>query len=129
LLLKQGSDRAALADYNQALAKDGKLVAAIINIGYIKYEEGDIEGAIQQWEKAVQINGSLAEPQMALAVALYAKGEEQKALNMAQAALRLDKAWADVEVLKQNLWGTRLVAEAQKLFSHPTIQALRTKQP
>ncbi|MHC5614503.1 MAG: tetratricopeptide repeat protein [Nostoc sp.] len=125
---RQGNDRAALADYNQALTKDGKLVAAIINIGHIKYEEGDVEGAIQQWEKAGQINGSLAQPQMALAVALYAKGEQQKALNMAQAALHLDKSFADVEVLKQNLWGTHLIDEARKLLSHPTIQALQTKQ-
>ncbi|MEH2324261.1 MAG: tetratricopeptide repeat protein [Nostoc sp.] len=125
---KQGSDRAALSDYNQAIAKDGKLVAPIINIGYIKYEKGDVEGAIQQWEKAVQINGKLAEPQMAIAVALYAKGEQEKALNMAQSALRLDKSFANVNVLKENLWGTHLVAEAQKLLSHPTIQALRTKQ-
>ncbi|WP_189524894.1 trypsin-like peptidase domain-containing protein [Nostoc sp. 'Peltigera membranacea cyanobiont' 232] len=120
---KQGSDRAALSDYNQAIAKDSKLVAAIINIGYIKYENGDVDGAIGQWEKAVQINSSLAEPQMALAVALYAKGEQQKALNMAQAALRLDKNFADVEVLKQNLWGTRLIDEARKLLATPSIQA------
>ncbi|WP_235115361.1 serine protease [Desmonostoc muscorum] len=124
---KQGNDNAALSEYNQALAKDGKFIAAIINIGYIKYENRDIEGAIGQWQKAVQINSSVAEPQMALAVALYAKGEQQKALNMAQAALHLDKTFADVEVLKENLWGTRLVAEAQKLFSHPSIQAWRTK--
>ncbi|MEH2324264.1 MAG: tetratricopeptide repeat protein [Nostoc sp.] len=120
---KEGSDRAALADYNQAIAKDGKLAPAIINIGYIKYENGDVEGAIGQWEKAVQINGSVAEPQMAIAVALYAKGEQQKALNMAQAALRIDKSFADIDVLKQNLWGTRLVAEAEKLLATPSIQA------
>ncbi|MEH2242264.1 tetratricopeptide repeat protein [Nostoc sp.] len=105
------------------MAKDGKLVAPIINIGYIKYEKGDVEGAIQQWEKAVQIDGSVAEPQMAIAVALYAKGEQEKALNMALAALRLDKSYADIEVLKQNLWGTHLVAEAQKLLTTPSIQA------
>ncbi|MBD2514567.1 tetratricopeptide repeat protein [Nostoc sp. FACHB-973] len=120
---KQGNDNAALSDYNQALTKDAKLAAAIINIGYIKYENGDVDGAIRQWEKAVQINSSLAEPQMALAVALYAKGEQQKALNMAQATLRLDKSWADVEVLKQNLWGTRLIDEARKLLATPSIQA------
>lgn len=120
---KQGNDNAALSDYNQAFAKNEKFVPAIINIGHIKYEKGDIEGAIQQWQKAVQINGELAEPQMALAVALYAKGEQQKALNMAQAALGLDKSWADVEVLKENLWGTRLVDEARKLLASPSIQA------
>ncbi|RCJ26556.1 hypothetical protein A6S26_14225 [Nostoc sp. ATCC 43529] len=120
---KQGNNNAALSDYNQALAKDAKLAPAIINIGYIKYEKGDVEGAIQQWQKAVEINGKLAEPQMALAVALYAKGEQQKALNMAQAALGLDKSFADVEVLQQNLWGTRLVDEARKLLTTPSIQA------
>ncbi|MHC5723561.1 MAG: tetratricopeptide repeat protein, partial [Nostoc sp.] len=128
---EQGNDRAALADYNQALAKDEEFIPAIINIGYIKYENGDVDGAIGQWEKAVQISSrvaSVAEPQMALAVALYAKGEQQKALNMAQAALHLDKSFADVEVLKQNLWGTHLIDEARKLLSHPSIQALQTKQ-
>ncbi len=120
---KQGNNNAALSDYHQALAKDAKLAPAIINIGYIKYEKGDVEGAIQQWQKAVEINGKLAEPQMALAVALYAKGEQQKALNMAQAALGLDKSFADVEVLQQNLWGTRLVDEARKLLTTPSIQA------
>ncbi|MBD2677310.1 MULTISPECIES: serine protease [Nostoc] len=120
---KQGNDNAALSDYNQAFAKDEKFVPAIINIGYIKYEKGDVEGAIQQWQKAVEINGKLAEPQMALAVALYAKGERQKALNMAQAALGLDKSFADVEVLQENLWGTRLVDEARKLLTTPSIQA------
>lgn len=126
---QQGNDNAALSEYNQALTKDQKLVAAIINIGYIKYEKGDVEGAIQQWQKALQINKELLEPQMALAVALYAKGEQQKGLNMAQAALRLDKSWGDLEVLKQNLWNKRLVIEAQKLLSHPSIQALGIKQP
>ncbi|MEH1840885.1 MAG: hypothetical protein V7L20_19530 [Nostoc sp.] len=47
---------------------------------------------------------------------------------MAQTALRLDKTLTNVEVLKQSLWGTRLIAEGEKLLSHPTIQALRTKQ-
>jgi tetratricopeptide (TPR) repeat protein/S1-C subfamily serine protease len=124
----QGNDNAALSEYNQALTKDEKLVAAIINIGYIKYERRDVEGAIQQWQKAVQINKELAEPQMAIAVALYSKGEQQKGLNIAQAVLHLDKSWADVEVLKQNLWGKALITEAQKLLSHPSIQALRVKR-
>lgn len=48
---------------------------------------------------------------------------------MAQTALRLDKTLGDIEVLQENLWGKNLIAEAQKLLSHPSIQALRVKQP
>ncbi len=116
---------AALSDYNQAVAKDEKFWSASVNIGYIKYEKGDVQGAIEQWRQSVKINSNEAEPQMALAVALYAQGEQQKGLNMAQAALRLDKRFANVAFLKDNLWGFRLVADAQKLLSHPSIQVAR----
>jgi|GEM_PF-5031880 len=40
---------------------------------------------------------------------------------MAQAILRLDKRWVDLNFLKQNLWGDRVVADAQKLLSHPRV--------
>lgn len=59
---------------------------------------------------------------------MHSRGEQQKALNMAQTTLRVDKALADVEVLKQTLWGAKLIAEAEKLLSHPNIQALRVKK-
>src|SRR5579883_1151420 len=116
---------AALSDYNQAVAKDEKFWSASVNIGYIKYEKGDVQGAIEQWRQSVKINSNEAEPQMALAVALYAQGEQQKGLSMAQTALHLDKRFANVAFLKQNLWGDRLIADAQKLLSHPKLQAVR----
>ncbi|MBD2679413.1 MULTISPECIES: serine protease [Nostoc] len=126
---KQGNNNAALTEYNQALTKEPQFWEVMTNIGYIKYEKGDIAGAIQQWQQAVQINGQAAEPKLSLAVALYAIGEQQKGLDMAQSALSLDNSWSDVEILKQNLWGKTLIVEAQKLMSHPQIQALRVKQP
>ncbi len=95
----------ALSDYNQAVAKDEKFWSAITNIGHIKYEKGDVQGAFSQWQQSVKINSNAAEPQMAMAVALYTQGKQQLGLNMAQAALRLDKSWADVAFLKENLWG------------------------
>ncbi|WP_310833912.1 serine protease [Aetokthonos hydrillicola] len=125
---KQGDDNAALSQYAQALTKDKKFAAANAKIGYIKYERGDVEEAIQEWQKAVQVNSDLTGAQLALAVVLHSRGEQQKALNMAQATLRLDKYLADVEVLKQNLWGTKLIAEGEKLLSHPKIQALRVNK-
>ncbi|WP_208345748.1 amino acid permease [Aetokthonos hydrillicola] len=108
----------------------GSRVSQVIgeDIGYIKYERGDIEEAIQEWQRAVEVDSDLTGAQLALAVVLHSKGEQQKALNMAQATLRLDKYLADVEVLKQNLWGTKLIAEGEKLLSHPQIQALGVKK-
>jgi tetratricopeptide (TPR) repeat protein len=39
----------AIAQFNLAINKDKKFWPAINNIGLIKYEEGDVPGAIQQW--------------------------------------------------------------------------------
>ena len=88
----------------------------LCNIGYIKYEKGEVNKAIGYWKEAEYINNLEAEPQLAIAVALYAQGEEKKAIEKAQKALALDKSLADLETLKKNLWGHRLLVEAEKLI-------------
>jgi tetratricopeptide (TPR) repeat protein/S1-C subfamily serine protease len=108
---------AALSDYNQAVAEDANSLAAVNNIGLIKYEQGDKETAIKQWQKAMKIDNKSAEPILALAVALYTKGEEEEAYQLALTALKLDKNFADVNFLKKNLWGDKIIRDAKKLLS------------
>jgi hypothetical protein len=54
---------------------------------------------------------------MAIAAALYAKGERETSIEMAKAALSADKRVADVNYLKKNFWGDRLIADVQKVVS------------
>ncbi|MDH6106625.1 tetratricopeptide repeat protein [Anabaenopsis tanganyikae CS-531] len=115
---------AALAEYNQALSKDKNNLPAINNIGLIKYEQGDKTTAIKQWEEAIKVNNKVAEPILALAVALYTQGQQEKAYELATTVLNLDKTFADVEVLRKNLWGDKIISDAQKLLSTPTIKTL-----
>ncbi|MFN7416306.1 MAG: tetratricopeptide repeat-containing serine protease family protein [Dolichospermum sp.] len=114
---QQGKYTAAMSNYNQAVAKNANSFAAINNIGLIKYEQGDKDTAIKQWRQAITINNQLAEPILALAVALYTKGEKQQAYQLAATALKLDKTFADVNVLKKNLWGDKIIRDAKKLLS------------
>ncbi|MFM6266822.1 MAG: tetratricopeptide repeat protein, partial [Dolichospermum sp.] len=114
---QQGNYIAAISEYNQAIAKDANSLAAVNNIGLIKYEQGDKETAIKQWQKAMKIDNKSAEPILALAVALYTKGEQQQAYQLAETALKLDKNFADTNFLKKNLWGDKIIADAQKLLS------------
>lgn len=113
----------AIAQYNQAVTQDKKFWPAINNIGLIKYEQGDIPGAIQQWQAAIAIDKQAAEPLLALAVALYNKGDRQQGLAMGETAIRIDDRYADLEFLKENLWGDRLLADAKKFLELPRIQA------
>jgi len=124
---KQGDYRAAVADYQQAVALDDKLLPAIVNIGLIEYELGASEAAIQSWQAAIAISAEAVEPQLAIAAALYARGDLERGLAMAEGALRLDSRYGDVEVLKQNLWGEKLVADARKLLETSKIRALLSR--
>ncbi len=56
---------------------------------------------------------------------MYVKGEPEKAFQMAEAALKLDKQFAELESLQENLWGKRLLADAEKLLSTDRIQRFK----
>ncbi len=109
IYFNQGKIELALADYNQA--------------GLVKYEMGATEEARQQFEQSINVDNESAEPQLALAVTLFTSGETEQALSIAEAALNIDKRFADPEYLKANLWGDKIIADAEKLLSHPQMQA------
>ena len=114
----------AISSYEKALTLDQnnlQIIVIIINIGLIKYEQGFIDEAIQQWQQAIKINPNIAEPKLATAVGLYIKGEE-RAFEIVETALKLDKKITDLDYLKENLWGKCLLADVEKLFSLPRIQ-------
>ncbi len=122
----------AIAQYNKAVAQNQKFWPAINNIGLIKYEQGDTQTAIKQWQSAVTLDKQAAEPLMALAVASYTKGDQKQGLALGEQALRIDSRYADLDFLKQNLWGTRLLADTKKFVELPSIQAAiqqRESQP
>ncbi|MEX0272379.1 tetratricopeptide repeat protein [Leptolyngbyaceae cyanobacterium UHCC 1019] len=121
LMLRQFPE--AIAQYDQAVAQDKSFWPAINNIGLIKYETGDEEAAVKQWQKAADLDPKAAEPRLAIAVALYAKGKRDQGLSSGEAAIRLDSRYADLKFLKENLWGERLLANTRKLLETPQIRA------
>ncbi len=113
----------ALVQYNKAVSSNKKFWPAINNVGLILYEQGNVQGAIKQWQSAVAIEKQAAEPRLALGVALYTKGDRQQGLAMGEAALRIDNKYGDLDFLKQNLWGTRLLSDTKKFLQSPRIQS------
>lgn len=113
----------AIAQYNKAVAQDQKFWPAINNIGLIQYEQGNVEAAMKQWQTAVTLDKQAAEPLLALAVALYTKGDRQQGLTLGETALRIDQRYANLDFLKENLWGDRLLSDAKKFLELPRIQA------
>ena len=121
LMLKQNRD--AIASYEKAYAQDKEYWPAINNVALVKYEQGDVDEAIQLWRTSVTIDPKAAEPKLAVAVALYNKGDREQGLVLGESALRLDSRYGDLKFLKDNLWGEKLLAATQKFLSVPRIQA------
>lgn len=112
----------AIAQYQKVVAKDAKFWPAINNIGLIKYETGDVKAALDHWRQAIAIDNKAAEPHLAIGVALYAQGDREQGLAMGETAIRLDNRYADLEFLKENLWGDRLLGETKKFLEIPKIR-------
>lgn len=123
LMLKKNRD--AIASYEKAISLDQKFWPAINNIGLIRYEEGRIDEAIRLWRQSVAIDPKqTAEPQLAIAVALFRKGNQPEALTLGESALKLDVRYSEPKFLKENLWGDKLMADTQRFFALPRIQAV-----
>ncbi len=120
----------ALTTYNRAvLQPNWEKWPAINNIGLIRYEQGQLDEALKQWRAAVSIEKQAAEPLLAMAVALYTKGDRAQGLKIGQAAVKIDGRYGDLEFLKQNLWGDRLLGDTKKFLATPQMQtALQNRQ-
>lgn len=113
----------AIAEYEKAIAADATFWPALNNIGLIEYEQGKVKAALSKWQEVVQIDENAAEPQMAIAVVLYFQGDREEAYAIAETALRIDARYADLNFLRDNLWGDRLLADTQKFLETPRMQA------
>ncbi|HEY9884693.1 MAG TPA: tetratricopeptide repeat protein [Thermosynechococcaceae cyanobacterium] len=89
----------------------------------MKYESGDVDEAIRRWRAAVAIDAKAAEPQLAMAVALYVKGDREQGLKLGETAIQTDSRYSDLKFLKENLWGNRLLADTKKFLETPRIKA------
>lgn len=114
----------AIAAYEDAVDQDDEFWPAVNNIGLVLYEMNQVDDAVEKWEESVAIASEEAEPQLAIAVALYAQGQQQAGIDQAINALTLDSRYADIQFLRDNLWGEALIADTEQLLNTPQVQDL-----
>lgn len=125
LVLKQYSE--ATTAYERAVAIDKEFWPALTNIGLVLYEQGKLPDAVVKWQAAIAIDPQATEPRLAVAVANFALGERERAITTGTEALRQDLRYADLEFLRQNLWGERLMAASKEFLELPQIQTAITQ--
>ncbi|MEO0540903.1 MAG: tetratricopeptide repeat protein [Cyanobacteria bacterium P01_A01_bin.105] len=116
----------AIEQYEAAVRYEETLWPAVNNIGLVLYEQGNVEGAIAKWRESLVVSPEeQSEPQLAIAVALYAQGNQRRqAVDQATVALERDSRYADIDFLEENLWGSRLIDATKVFFATPDLQDL-----
>ncbi|MEM6448041.1 MAG: tetratricopeptide repeat protein [Cyanobacteria bacterium J06642_2] len=114
-LLLEDYDEARQA-YERALEVEAEFWPAINNIGLLDYQIGRIDDAIARWQRSIELDEQAAEPKLALATALFVRGETEKALRLGASAMQIDATYGSVDTLRDNLWGERLITDVQVLL-------------
>ncbi len=114
----------AIAQYRKSVEIDPQFWPSINNIGLVQYEQGNISAAIQSWEAALKIAPMEPEPELAIAVAKFAQGQERQALEIGIPVLERDNRYAELEFLSDNLWGPSLLADTEAFFNLPSVKAI-----
>jgi Tfp pilus assembly protein PilF len=71
---------------------------AHLNLGLVFLQNGNVDGAIAEYQNALQINPNVAEAHYNLGVAFLQTGKVDDALNQFQAALKINPAFAAASV-------------------------------
>lgn len=122
-LFLQGEGEEALAAFQEAADKQDDFWAAINNQGLVLYEADQPEAAMERWRQAIAINDQVAEPELALAAALYNQGDrDESTIGMAVRALDRDPDYVEEDFQESQLWGEKLRAVTRDLFMDSRLQ-------
>ncbi|WP_313887456.1 tetratricopeptide repeat protein [Nodosilinea sp. LEGE 07088] len=126
----------AIASFERSVAAEPEFWPSVNNIGLVHYEQGDTEKALEFWQSSLELAANEPEPKLAIAVALHTQencnvpvigstnAACQEALSLGIEALEQDSRYADLEFLRTNLWGDRLIDAASEFFEAPDIKTL-----
>lgn len=123
ILLNQ--PRQALAAFERATRLRRDFWEAINNQALVLYEEGEVDRAIEHWRRVLTIKPDAAEPNLALAAALFQRGVagRQEALQRASQALDSEPDYVLDSYQKEQLWGPKLRQTTQLLLQQVELKA------
>ena len=104
LCVLEGDEAAGLAHFEACLGRDPNHVRALTNRGNLKLEAGDVDGAIEDYERAIRIDEGFANAHHNLGVAYRRKGQIGRSVAALRRAQR-HAARRDAEDARASLGG------------------------
>lgn len=119
-----GQPGAALKAFERASSLRKDFWEAINNQALVLYEQGQADQAIERWRRVLALKADGAEPNLALAAALFQRGGEarQEAIERARRALDAEPNYVLDDYQKEQLWGQKLRATTRLLLLQPELR-------
>jgi tetratricopeptide (TPR) repeat protein len=123
ILLNQ--PRLALEAFKRAAELRRDFWEAINNTALVLYELDQVDQAIVHWRRVLQIQPEAAEPNLALAAALFERGADSRreALERATRALATEPDYVLASHQEEQLWGVKLRTTTQRLLQLEELRA------
>lgn len=114
----QGDYNKALEDFLSAIQLQPSDARGYNNIAFVYYELGKIDQAIEKWETAIILDpSSNSDAWAGLGVALFVKGDEDRALDAYKKALNANPLYSSVEWLRYEMyWSEELIDKSSILI-------------
>jgi tetratricopeptide (TPR) repeat protein len=121
-----GQPGQALKAFERASALRRDFWEALNNQALVLYEQGKADQAIDRWRRVLAIKADAAEPNLALAAALFQRGGagREEAIERAGRALDAEPNYVLDAYQKEQLWGPRLRATTQLLLLQSELRAV-----
>jgi protein O-mannosyl-transferase len=88
--------------WRTTIARDPNSWIGYNNLGVVRFEKGDVDDAIQKYERSLQLQPDYTEALYNLGSALLQKGEVDRAIGLCEQALQLQPTDADAHVVLGN---------------------------
>ncbi len=89
--IRRGERELAVEELVLALEADPRGVAAIVTVGNLLLEDGDVEEAVEHYEYALLVDPDYGPAYHNLGVALHRQGRKGEAVRMLRKATRLER--------------------------------------
>ena len=100
-LIFKGEFDTARVEFDQALAIDPKHYRAVTNLGNAALEGGDLDAAIEYYQKAINLNSDFANAHHNLGVAWRKKGNIAKSISALKAGQKAQQRFEQAEAREQ----------------------------
>ncbi len=112
--------KAAEAELNRALELDGYQAAAHCELGYVLYQQGQLEPATDHWTLATRLDPTSPRVLAGVSLSQFKHGQEEDALKTFDKVLMYDRRFADAKFLESEKgpkWSGRLLQDFELLLA------------